>query len=223
MFGETVSVAASPITANWEDLLSAETATVSRAVDKRRREFATGRVLARSLLARLGFHGPVPREEDGTPRWPDGIVGSISHSNTLCVVAVARQAEVAAIGIDTEPVSGIPEELWPRICTPQELTQIAAVPDALRGLWVKAIFCAKEAAYKCQYPLTQRFLDFQEVETTRAGEFIHQAGLFRARLCPFAPSVEFKGSFTLVHGHFLAGIVLEAGSVPPALKEKSLK
>ncbi|MER3484814.1 MAG: hypothetical protein C4345_01350, partial [Chloroflexota bacterium] len=36
------------------------------------------------------------------PRWPTGIVGSITHSDTPCIVAVARHEAVCALGVDAE-------------------------------------------------------------------------------------------------------------------------
>src|SRR5258708_38693026 len=57
-----------------------EMATVANAVDKRRREFATGRSCARDALRELGIEpGPILAGERGMPRWPPGVVGSTTH------------------------------------------------------------------------------------------------------------------------------------------------
>src|SRR5688500_16527321 len=53
---------------------------VARAVEPRRREFGTTRACARTALGRLGVDPvPIPRGPGGAPRWPAGIVGSLTH------------------------------------------------------------------------------------------------------------------------------------------------
>ena len=76
-------------------LFPAEEALLARAVQKRRREFATGRHCARSALGALGV-GPAPilPGQAGAPQWPSGIVGSITHCAGYRAAAVARASEV---------------------------------------------------------------------------------------------------------------------------------
>src|SRR5437763_335927 len=75
-----------------------ERACIARAVPKRRAEFATGRVCARQALERLGVAvGPLLPHPDRSPAWPPGIVGSISHTDGYCAVAVAEATR--ALGI----------------------------------------------------------------------------------------------------------------------------
>lgn len=62
-------------------LFPEEEALVAKAVDKRRREFATARGCARSALAAFGFPpASIMTGENGAPRWPAGVVGSIMPS-----------------------------------------------------------------------------------------------------------------------------------------------
>ncbi|MGH3274922.1 MAG: 4'-phosphopantetheinyl transferase family protein, partial [Streptosporangiaceae bacterium] len=85
-------------------LFPEEQAVMARAVEKRRREFTTARACARTALARLGQPpvAIVPGDR-GEPRWPPGIVGSITHCAGYRAAAVGRAAEVLAIGLDAEP------------------------------------------------------------------------------------------------------------------------
>jgi 4'-phosphopantetheinyl transferase EntD len=144
-------------------LLEPEEQAVVGAVDRRIDEFTAGRVCARQALTRLGVDAgtPVLQGEDRAPIWPDGFVGSITHTDSWCAAAVARASEARALGIDLEPATPLKESVVNRICTPAERQWLAEVSDP--ELMAKVVFCAKEAVYKCQYPLTHEFLGFRAV------------------------------------------------------------
>lgn len=141
-----------------EQLFADELSHVARAVPKRRAEFGTARVCARRALARLGIApcSLVPNE-DRSPRWPAGVIGSMSHTEGYCAVAVAPASAWLSLGLDVEQDRQLEPTMIEVICTPRERARLAA-RDAI------LVFAAKEAYYKCQYPLTRRFLDFLEVE-----------------------------------------------------------
>jgi len=149
------------------ELYEQETACVERAIEKRREEFAAGRLLARRALGKLGVApGPLLPADDRSPIWPEGIAGTISHTRNFCAVAVAPHDRSRCLGLDIEDGSPLKAELAERICTPRELEWLAAntSTDEERGRLAKLVFSAKEAFYKCQYPLTKRFLEFEDVE-----------------------------------------------------------
>jgi len=165
-------------------LLGPEEQAVAGAVGRRIEQFTAGRVCARRALARLGVDAgtPVLQGEDRAPIWPDGFVGSITHTDFWCAVAVARASEVRAVGIDLEPSTPLKESIVNRICTPAEREWLSDVPDS--GLMAKVVFSAKEAIYKCQYPLTREFLGFQAVTLHLGDDFFRavfqqDAGEFR--------------------------------------------
>jgi enterobactin synthetase component D len=82
---------------------AAEKEAIARAVARRRDEFTTGRCLAREALARLGcVAASLSPDRDRVPRWPEGFVGTISHSGSLCVALVGRARDLFGIGIDIE-------------------------------------------------------------------------------------------------------------------------
>ena len=80
-------------------LHAVEAAAVERAVDVRRREFATGRALLRSLL---GTDVAIPVGPSRAPVLPAGVVGSLAHDRVLAVAAVTTEPAIAALGIDVE-------------------------------------------------------------------------------------------------------------------------
>jgi 4'-phosphopantetheinyl transferase EntD len=167
LFGPEVrSLSAAPL-ADEGDLLPAERALVAHAGEARRREFATGRVLARCLLEELGFGGlPLLRGADRAPRWPRAISGSISHCADLCVVVVASREHVPALGVDVEPDEPLEPELWPSVCTARELAALDAAPEGERGRIVRLLFSAKEATYKCVRFVGGPELGFHDVEVS---------------------------------------------------------
>ena len=63
----------------------AEARCVERAAASRLQDFASGRYCARQALAKLGVHGfPLLAGEDRVPNWPEGFVGSITHTDGYC-------------------------------------------------------------------------------------------------------------------------------------------
>src|SRR5215207_7627379 len=84
-------------------LLDAEKTAVSSLAPRRRREFALGRRCAREALRGLGFRGAsIPPGPHGEPTWPDGVVGSITHTDRFWAAAACYRRSYRAIGIDAE-------------------------------------------------------------------------------------------------------------------------
>lgn len=148
------------------ELHPAEAACVGRAVAKRRREFTAGRLCARAALAQLGVRGfPLLVGPSRVPLWPPGFVGSISHCQGFCAAAVAPRDAVIGLGLDVERAEPLESELRARICTASELESFArlAAPAGAPDPG-KLVFSAKEAFYKCYFPLAGAFLGFHDVE-----------------------------------------------------------
>jgi 4'-phosphopantetheinyl transferase EntD len=148
-----------------DELYPDERTHVANAVAKRRAEFGTARVTARRVLGELGFPplSLVP-DRDRSPRWPEGVVGTISHCDGLCAVAVARSSVAAGIGLDVECASGLDRTLEATICTETEQMWLESSSPGERRHRAKLLFSAKEAFYKCQFPTTHTFLDYKEVD-----------------------------------------------------------
>lgn len=140
-----------------------EAAAVAKAIPQRRGEFAAGRLCARRALAALGLGDrPIPAGADRAPVWPAGVVGSITHTSGFTAAVVAARPRFASLGLDVEGEENLKRELWPRICTAPELTWLETVPDTSRAVAATLVFSAKEAFYKCQYPLTGMRLGFED-------------------------------------------------------------
>jgi 4'-phosphopantetheinyl transferase EntD len=172
VLGELVpaSVRAVEVFGDPEDvpLYPEEEAAVARAVTGRRREFATVRHCARQALAHLGGPvGPIVPGPRGAPQWPDGFVGSMTHCTGYRAAAVARRADVATLGVDAEPHAPLPDNVLRLIAGPAECAQLAELASGAPDThWDRVLFCAKEALYKAWFPVTGRWLGFEEAKVT---------------------------------------------------------
>jgi 4'-phosphopantetheinyl transferase EntD len=151
-----------------------ESVFIKGAVEKRVKEFATGRFCARIALSRLGLPpGPIPVGPNREPQWPVGIAGSITHCKNYCSAAVARIGGIVSIGIDAEIDEPIPLDVLSLISNPSE---IAAINGLSAGThWDKLLFSAKESVFKALFPLTAQWLDFKDaciVFAPRDGSFL---------------------------------------------------
>lgn len=150
-----------------------------RAVAKRRAEFMAGRWAARQALSALGVDGAPGRNEDGSPRWPAEMAGSITHGADRALCAVARAAQVRSLGIDAERLMNhtASAELRARICAPDELELFRHALERPEHHSVTFAFSAKESLYKCLHPLIGKFMDFHAARVVsaaaqRAGDYL---------------------------------------------------
>ncbi|MFF0188107.1 4'-phosphopantetheinyl transferase [Streptomyces sp. NPDC005244] len=190
-----------------------EQALLTRAVAKRRREFATVRLCARRAMEKLGVPpAPVLPGERGAPQWPAGLVGSMTHCDGYSAAALARSTDLASLGIDAEPHKGLPAGVLDAIALPAESDRLARLRARTPAVhWDRLLFSAKESVYKAWFPLTGEWLDFSEadidisVTPTAPGATPSDplTGRFRAQLLVSGPVVDghsvgsFDGRWTL--------------------------
>ncbi len=181
-------------------------ATHGRWSDKRRLEFEAGRHCARQALRKLvppplaeELSRGVRGDEDGVPCWPSGVVGSISHTGrqNLLFAAAAVSRDARSLGLDAELHGPLEPELRSRVLTANEARTLTLLGGDEQTIGQRAlvVFSAKEAFYKCQYPLSRTFLGFDEVEV----ELDWEAQRFEARLLrdagPLPKSTRARGRF----------------------------
>ncbi|HEX4447902.1 MAG TPA: 4'-phosphopantetheinyl transferase superfamily protein, partial [Polyangiaceae bacterium] len=165
IFGASVVTREGPIPTAMPALPPEEAACVANAALVRKLDFAAGRSCARSALEALGIHGyALINAPSGAPKWPDAVVGSITHTRRTgggfaAAVAAARSV-VRSLGIDAESDQGLTEDLWPSVLRDEERAHLATLPPSERVRTASLMFSAKECFYKLQYPLTGQFLDF---------------------------------------------------------------
>ena len=172
-------------------LTPAELRPMGRSIDSVRRASGAARIVARTLLAKLGASPGVelPRSASRAPHWPPGFVGSLAHDHHYAAAAVARSLSLRGVGIDIEPPLPLPEGLLEIIATPREREQ-------LNGDLVSArlLFCLKEAVFKATHPVDGVFLEHHDVEvslassvaSTRSGRSLRIHWIDRPRLVALA-------------------------------------
>ena len=193
--------------------LPEEEPLIARSVAKRRNEFITARHCARLAMERLGVPtAPILKGEKGEPQWPSGIVGSLTHTHGYRGAVVGRVSAVRSVGVDAEPHDVLPDKVLEAISLPVERREISVLPADLH--WDRILFCAKEATYKAWFPLTGRWLGFEDAHITFEVDATGVAGGFVSRILidPAArsgpPLTELAGRWSVAGGLALTAIVL---------------
>ncbi|OBG93729.1 4'-phosphopantetheinyl transferase [Mycobacterium sp. E3251] len=195
--------------------LPEEEPLIAKSVAKRRNEFVTVRHCARVAMGELGLP-PVPilKGEKGEPCWPDGVVGSLTHCTGYRGAVVGRSEAVRSVGIDAEPHDVLPDGVLNAISLPEERHEMTTLPAGLH--WDRILFCAKEATYKAWFPLTKRWLGFEDAhivfdldppdgETT--GVFVSKI-LIDGQTLDGPPLTALRGRWSVERGLVLTAIVL---------------
>lgn len=196
-------------------LLAGEALCLGQVAPRRVQEFAAGRVCARRALIEFGFSGkPLLMNSDRQPQWPNAVVGSISHTVGMCGAVVASQRHFRGIGLDMETIDMVTQEIWPYICTPEELTTLSGLHEPGRSRYAALIFSSKESFYKCQCRTIQQWLEFGDVTLQlppngdHAGSFTLQPG---KRIVVADPGVRpFSGRFEFRGNHVVTGMAIAA-------------
>ncbi|WP_151770124.1 4'-phosphopantetheinyl transferase family protein [Streptomyces abyssomicinicus] len=193
-------------------LLPEEEPAIARAVEKRRREYTTVRHLARRALGCLGHGGAaLPPGELRAPRWPSGVVGSMTHCEGYRAAAAADAALLASVGIDAEPHEPLPPEVLGGAALPEEREHLAGLARLRPEThWDRVLFSAKESVYKAWYPLTGAWLGFEDAVLA-----FDPSGTFRARVLPGAlvegGPAAFDGRWSVADGFVTTAVVVDGG------------
>jgi 4'-phosphopantetheinyl transferase EntD len=174
--------------ADLDLLRPGERAAVSRAVSRRRAEFATGRALLRELI---GDDVEIPVGPDRRPILPRGVSGTLAHDVEVAVAATTSRPEYRALGVDIEPLTAFDEATAEMVRRPEE-----------RHLDAHLVFVLKEAAYKAWSSGGGGFLEHRDVRVE-----VDTSGTFHAEVVPAAKGL--VGRYVLVADRHLALVVGE--------------
>lgn len=191
-------------------LMAGERQLVEHVAPKRAREFSAGRVCARAALAEFGIvNVPVGALGDRRPQWPPGLTGSITHTDGFSAAAVGERLKFRAIGIDAERIGRISGDLLSHLLLPAELAWLESLPASEQPKVATLMFGAKEAFYKCQYEVTEQWLEFKDVALALAGGTLDR-GSFAVRPVRHARLFERDGCAAVVHFAVAGELVLSA-------------
>ncbi|WP_285555861.1 4'-phosphopantetheinyl transferase family protein [Actinoplanes regularis] len=183
-----------------------EESLVESVVPNRRREVLTARRCAREALRALG-HAPtaIPRGPRREPVWPDGVAGSITHCTGFRAAAVARTSEITSVGIDAEPHGPLPPRVLGAVTTPADRDLLARLASTRPEVcWDRLLFSAKESIYKAWYPVTGRWLGFEDAS-------LHvdpDAGTFTGEILIDSPVPAIHGRYLVDRGLIVTAVCL---------------
>ncbi|MFE0461543.1 4'-phosphopantetheinyl transferase [Kitasatospora sp. NPDC058965] len=210
--------------ADQAPLYPEEERVVARSVAKRRREFAAVRGCARRAMARLGVPpAPVLPGERGAPQWPAGLVGSMTHCRGYRAAALSRSGDLASLGIDAEPHGPLPDGVLPAVALPAERRRLALLRTGRPTVhWDRLLYSAKESVYKAWFPLTGRWLDFEQADIDlHLSPDATSTGHFHAELLVPGPLLAgrrltcFDGRWTVARGLVATAVTVRHVPAPP--------
>ena len=205
-----VFVRAEPAFAS-EPLHPDEAKIAARMGEARRQEFALGRACARHALAELGVCGvPVLRGAGREPRWPDGVIGSLTHTDGFCAAVAVRRGALLGLGLDAEsgPLSARAAR---RVLSDDERAQLTAL-SAPRGRDFETLaFSAKESVFKALFPLSGVRLGFRDAAIAvdpPAQRF--GVTLVRERRAVLPRGATLEGRYAFAEGCVVTSVVVRA-------------
>ena len=194
-------------------LLAGERQVLGHAAPGRAREFAAGRLCARHAAAQLGIVGcAIGARDDRRPQWPVRLTGSITHTEGFTAAAVGDRRRFQAIGIDAERIGRVSRELWRHVLVPAEAGWLESLPAAAQATGAALMFSAKEAFYKCQYEVTQQWLEFQDIAVEFCGRSPDRSS-FAVRPVGRVRLFEQGGAPAIVHFALTREMVLTAMTI----------
>lgn len=155
---------------NVESTLSRGEQALAQSMGAFRAHTAAGRAAAHAALSKLLANDDartridILRDEHRAPIWPQGIVGSISHTLGLAIACVAKASDYRGIGIDTERRARTLKSFNPRLFTSdKERDWLSSSSTTLASAEV-LLLSAKECVYKAVYQCTGERLGFHAAE-----------------------------------------------------------
>jgi len=128
--------------------------------EARQKEFLLGRYSSK-INFNHNFHYELRDLNIGEhrePVWPNGFIGSLSHSRTYVVSALAKNDSIEYLGIDIEYIGRVGTGVAQKILIDKDVTNADGLTtDQVLTL----IFSAKEAFYKALFPKYGRFFGFE--------------------------------------------------------------
>jgi 4'-phosphopantetheinyl transferase EntD len=107
----------------------------------------------------------------------------LTHCAGYRGAVVGRAGAVRSVGVDAEPHDVLPDGVLDAISLASERSEIEALAALPSGVhWDRILFCAKEATYKAWFPLTKRWLGFEDAHIIFDVDDSGSAGSFESTI-----------------------------------------
>lgn len=176
-----------------------------------------GRYCIKKILKSFGKEDDayIGKNPDGTPQWPTGFVGSVTHTKNYVAAVMAKKNDVLSIGIDAELIEhkNVADEITDLILTPEEIinhkekyTDLLDFPS-----YTLLLFSAKESIFKCFYPLVQKFFNFTDViiENINLAQNMFRFRVLTQLNTEILPEFTHIGFIHMTYTHIFTAVVLE--------------
>ncbi|WP_280538909.1 4'-phosphopantetheinyl transferase superfamily protein [Chromohalobacter sp. 11-W] len=193
-------------------------ARLATAIAKRRGEFLAGRLCAREALYAATGRVEVPGiAADRAPCWPEGTLGSITHSGGFAAAMAAPRDAWQGLGLDAETLlsPARAERLAPQILTPEEHAWCKRLDHDAQALFTTLAFSSKESLFKALYPLIGVRFYFQDAALIDWHPVTGHITLqLRRTLCDgWASGVTLEGQYTETASRLLSLVAIPSNSV----------
>lgn len=152
------------------EALSALPAELAQAAPKRRVQYTLGRYCAGQALQAAGFAGDSWLGfSRAAPLWPQGFVGSITHTTGYVAAVAVRADGLNGVGIDVESIATARklEALWLKVLMPSERELCRTAQGAVStAALATLIFSVKESLYKALSARVPHRFGFADVNVT---------------------------------------------------------
>jgi enterobactin synthetase component D len=136
------------------------------AIYGRKEEFVAARACALLGLNKLNANNKiVMRSSKRHPIWPQGFIGSISHTKDLALASIYKEGYCKSVGVDCEILIKPErfESIKDYITRAEDLRLLNNLDcNSKLSILQTLVFSAKESLYKAISPLYEEFFGFQE-------------------------------------------------------------
>jgi 4'-phosphopantetheinyl transferase EntD len=168
---------------------------------ERQKEYVLGRYCAHIAHKKLTNEDLLILEsnDDRSPRWPESVVGSITHNQDYACCALAFKKNLQGIGLDAEIFGRTKIELARQIRVDKDLQ---FHPEMTEQELLTFIFSAKESLYKTLYPIVGKFFGFDHayISEINSADHTFKIHLQKSLNDVFSPGArgDFEGKFALL-------------------------
>ncbi|MEC8623317.1 MAG: 4'-phosphopantetheinyl transferase superfamily protein [Bdellovibrionota bacterium] len=147
--------------------------------EQRKIEFVMGRICAKEALDKMsGSEDGLPifketgigMNDDRSPSWPKGAVGSITHSPIGVMACTGKVEDFLGLGLDLECLnrSNSLNKIKNKVFTGADNLLYKELPKGFEETdLIGLVFSAKESLFKCLYPLAKTFFYFYDAEVVK--------------------------------------------------------